>query len=485
MAGVVRGEGFQVDALLRPAAQQAGEIGIDRVRQKRRERGHEFRAGQQHVVQAVVRGMLVCALLAAPEAPPVEAHVPVGQCVQKVEQRRHDVVQPIRLHLGVDAADQRLLARADPAVQDVRRACVRGRAPVVHQGVRHEEFVGIPPRQQQTADGVAHAGLAEAQVLGAHQRRVDQVQTQGVGAVRGEDGVGLGIVLEPLAHLLAVFGQDEPVDDHVLERGFVEQSRGDDHQRVEPAARLVEPFGDEVRGKRVRESLGLLERVVDLGVRHGAALEPAVEHERHAAQHTLPRRIGEGQAVHELAVQIGHARAATLGQLVDAADARHLGAVRVLPDRERRAPIAVAADGPVARVFQPVAEPAVAQVVRHPGGQRIVVDQPVAERFDAHEPRGDRFVDERRVAPPAVGITVGDGALVHDVAGAFEVADDLRVGLLDVLAGEVGHLHGETAVVIDGVDQRHARPLAGGEVLFAERGRHVHDAGAFVGRDVR
>ena len=47
------------------------------------------------------------------------------------------------------------------------------------------------------------------------------------------------VVLQALAHLLAVVGQHEAVADQVAEGRLVEQRGRQNHQRVEPAARLV------------------------------------------------------------------------------------------------------------------------------------------------------------------------------------------------------------------------------------------------------
>ena len=59
--------------------------------------------------------------------------------------------------------------------------------------------------------------------------------------------VRVGVVLEPLRHLLAVAREDQSVDDHVL-IGTLTEKRGPEHQqRVEPATSLVEPSGDELR----------------------------------------------------------------------------------------------------------------------------------------------------------------------------------------------------------------------------------------------
>ncbi len=52
-------------------------------------------------------------------------------------------------------------------------------------------------------------------------------------------------------------------------------------------------------------------------------------------------------------------------EFFDAADDTDL-AIFAPPDRDRRAPIAIAGDRPIARIFEPFAEPAVFDVLRDP-----------------------------------------------------------------------------------------------------------------------
>ena len=49
------------------------------------------------------------------------------------------------------------------------------------------------------------------------------------------------VVLEPLAHLLAVLSQDKAIADQALEGWLVKERGGEHHEGVEPAACLVQP----------------------------------------------------------------------------------------------------------------------------------------------------------------------------------------------------------------------------------------------------
>ena len=87
--------------------------------------------------------------------------------------------------------------------------------------------------------------------------------------------------------------------------------------------------------------------------------------------------------------------------------------------------------------------------------------------LDPHEPAGDRPVQEGRVRPPAVGVTMLDGAGLDHPVNAFEVLDNVLVGILDILASKVSHLFGEFTYAVqrthnlpilldDSVSQAHA-----------------------------
>ena len=71
-------------------------------------------------------------------------------------------------------------------------------------------------------------------------------------------------------------------DDDVLVRRLVKEQRRDGDERIEPAARLIDGLGDEVRREAALEDLLVLERIVPLCKRHRAGIEPAVDDLGHA-----------------------------------------------------------------------------------------------------------------------------------------------------------------------------------------------------------
>ena len=100
--------------------------------------------------------------------------------------------------------------------------------------------------------------------------------------------------------------------DNVRERRAVEQSGRQDVQGVKPATRLADVLDDEVARVVRLEPFLVLERVVNLRVRHRTRLEPAVENVRDTAHHRLARRIirvRANQLIDERAVQVIHLHA--------------------------------------------------------------------------------------------------------------------------------------------------------------------------------
>ena len=220
-----------------------------------------------------------------------------------------------------------------------------------------------------------------------------------------------------LGHLLPLGVLDEAEADDVAVRdalghvaGAVEQ-RGEGVQGVEPAARLVDGLADEVGGEALREQLLVLERVVRLRVGHRAGVEPRVGDLGRAAH--LAAAVGARQrhVVDERAVGVGRRRVEVraLGELGVGADAVRAAALRADPEREGRAPVALARQRPVDVAVEPLAEAAVADVPGDPVDVLVVRDERVAHGGGADVPRGLGVVEHRRVAAPAERVGVVDG----------------------------------------------------------------------------
>ncbi len=294
-------------------------------------------------------------------------------------------------------------------------------------------------------------------------------------------------VAQVLGHLAAVLGEDVAQADHVLVRGLVEDQRADRHQRVEPAAGLVDGLGDELRRVTALEQLLVLVRVAPLRERHRARVVPGVDDLRHARGRGAAAvlRAGEGDLVDVRAVRV-QARlvgARQLGQLRAGADDREV-VLRAAPDRQRRAPVAVTGQRPVDVVVQPVAEPAVLDRVREPVGVLVLLEQPVLDRGGADVPGRLRVVEQRGVAAPAVRVAVLVRQVLEEQAALVEVGGELLVGLLEEDAADQRQVLLEGAVGADRVDHGQAVGAADLEVVLTEGGGLVDQTGAVLGGDV-
>ncbi len=290
-----------------------------------------------------------------------------------------------------------------------------------------------------------------------------------------------------LGHLAAVLGQDVAQAQHVAVRRLVEDQRPDRHQRVEPAAGLVDRLADEVGRVGLLEALAgtLGVREPPLGERHGAAVEPGVDDLGHPPRLGAAGRAGEGHLVdvRTVRVQLGLVGAGELGELGERAHA-HLVVVGAAPDGQRGAPVAAARERPVDVVVQPVPVAAPLDRLGEPAGVLVLADQVVLDRGGPDVPRRLGVVHQRRVAAPAVRVAVLVGQVAEQQPPGLEVLDQVEVGVLEELAADQPEVVGEVPVGQHRVHHRQAVGLAHRHVVLAERGGLVHQAGAVLGGDV-
>lgn len=323
-------------------------------------------------------------------------------------------------------------------------------------------------------------------------RRADQGEpcgrhepADGVGAVLVHQRDGLQDVAQVLGHLAAVLGQDVAQADDVLVAVPVEHQGADRHQRVEPAAGLVDRLGDELRRVALLEQLLVLVRVAVLGEGHRARVVPGVDHLGHPGGGAAALPAVEGDVVDVRAVRVEFALVGA-GQPGELGERAHAGEVVLLaaPDRQRGAPVAVAGERPVDVVVQPVAEAAVLDVLGEPVGRLVLADQRVLDGGGPDVPGRLRVVQQRGVAAPAVRVAVLVREVTEQQPALLEVLDQRLVGLLEEDAADQRDLGREGAVREDRVDHRQAVLAAGREVVRAEGRGLVDDAGAVLGGDV-
>ena len=287
-----------------------------------------------------------------------------------------------------------------------------------------------------------------------------------------------------LAHLAAVFGQDVAQADDVLVGRAVEEQRAHRVQRVEPAARLVDGLTDVVGLFLALPDFLVGKGIVPLGDRHRTGVVPGVGHFFDAAHRPAVGR-GPGQIVHVGAVQVRVLQFAPdlclqLGHAADALGVAAAGRV-ALPDGQRRAPVAVAAQRPVHVVLQPVAEAPVFDVLRVPVDRLVDRNQAVAILAGADVPGLLGHVEQRRIAAPAEGVGVLIRTRLVEQAAARQFRLDRRVRGLDEDAGPGRHLRLERAVEAHGHQHGQAMLLAHLHVVGAEGRRDVDDATAVFG----
>ena len=162
------------------------------------------------------------------------------------------------------------------------------------------------------------------------------------------------------------------------------QRRRQHSQGIEPAAGLIHGFDNKIGREMVFKPFLVVKRVVNLRVRHGTGLKPAVKDVADAAHHGFAGRIVRvriNDLVNIRLVQVGNFDTGLFfdfGNGTKDINARKLRIVR-FPDRNRRSPKTIARNRPVAGAFQPFAETAVLNVLRNPGNLLIVSDHIVTE----------------------------------------------------------------------------------------------------------
>ena len=464
------------------------ECAVDFLGDVGNERRGAFREGDEHVIERGIGVELVGVVLALPEAAAAAADIPVCEIFHEFFEAVRRALEMIGVHRLADFLDHIGERGENPAVERICRVFRRfeftlRRFPAVDVRISREEAVCVPDRKHDAAEDFLDSLFGELEVFGADDRRAEQEQTQRIRSVRVDDVQRVRIVLFALGHLLSVFREDESVDDDVARRRLSEQRGGEHDERVEPSSGLVEPFRDEIGGEMFVEVGFVFKRIMLLRVGHGAAFKPAVEHFRDAGQDRAGFRL-DRELVDEMLVDIVDLLSGELFEFGDGADADRFAGLFAAPDRERTSPVAVAADGPVAGVFEPLAETAFLDVFRNPGHPGVGLEHFLLDAVDAYEPGGDRLVDQRGVVAPAVRVVVFDRAAMNKLAFVLQTLDDVFVGVLDIDALVIGNLFCEFALFIKRADFGNAVRLSGDRVVFTESRGDMDDACTVFGADI-
>ena len=161
----------------------------------------------------------------------------------------------------------------------------------------------------------------------------------GVERVERVDGVALG-----LRHLLSVLILNVTENEDVFIGRSVEQQGRNGEQRIEPASRLIDSLGNELRRELLLEQVVIFKRIVVLREGHRAGGEPAVDNLRHAVHLAAALRALYCDSVDIGAVQLDIVRAVR-GHALELFDRAYRMSVTALafPDVERSSPVAVTA----------------------------------------------------------------------------------------------------------------------------------------------
>ena len=479
-------------------------------RDEKAQRGQDF---VERLVRAFLRvGLRAGAGLVVGRPEPVAAapDVPVRQLLEKRLDAAGGRRGAVAAEMPGRLANQPVKPEQDPAIELVpfgEGDLVPARPPAVEVGVDGEEGQCIPQGQQ---EGLGRFPDEPGREAGRLLRVVHaEVPAQRIGAGLGQHLHRLDDVAEPLGHLAAVLVVHVSQDDAVAIGRAVEEQAAEDVQGVEPAPGLVDRLGDEVRREAGPEGLPVLERVVVLGEGHGARVEPGVDHVLdpfHRAGAVRSRARPLEVVVDERPVRIeagavvrifrqGPAHLAE--EFLEGTDHLGLAAAAALPDRQRRAPVAAAGQGPVDDVLEPVAEASLADVLGVPVDFAVLLDQPVAGGGRAHEPARRRVVEQRLIAAPAEGVAVVVPFAVEQAAPQPQRADDLRVGVLEPVAvdlvdegpdggivGAGGCVERDPALRVDRLQLGQTVLAAALLVVLAEQRRRVDRAGALGKGDV-
>ena len=448
-----------------------------------RHEGHEGRddlgQGDQHVVQSGESGFLGVVHTLAPETLAAAAHVPVAQVIHKLGDGAGGFGDQEVGQVFIHGLDQLVQTAEDPLVHQGQLGILNGvilGIEVVDVGIQNKECVGVLQGGHELALAFVHSFIAETAGQPGSACGIE-VPANGVRALLVEHRPRIDHVADVLGHLAAFGVLHMTHHDAVFKGSAFKQQGGDGFQRVEPAAGLVDGFGDEVGREALLEDFLVFKGIVPLGEGHGAGIVPAVDNVGHAGHGLAALGAGDLNLIHVGTVQLDLANlgGGHFAQFLLGADYMDV-AVLTAPDGQGSAPVAFAAQTPVMHVLQPGAHAAFLDVVGHPVDGAVVGHQLVAHFGHLNVPGGAGIVQQGRVAAPAEGIIVGEGNGGKQQAALLEVGQHQLVSVLHEHAGPLG-IGGHAALSIHEVDKGDVVFAAYAVIVLAESGSDMNDAG--------
>ena len=179
----------------------------------------------------------------------------------------------------------------------------------------------------------------------------EHIPPHSVCALLIQNGPRIDGVAAAFAHLLSIGCHDELKAEAVFVGRLVVKERACRQKAIEPAARLIDGFGDKIsriRGwkrSRICRICRIVKRVVPLRGVGASGIEPAIDDIRHAMHRAAALIAGEKDIIYIRPVEFNIVRdiRAARFQLGDTADAVLIATCVACPDRQRRSPITFAA----------------------------------------------------------------------------------------------------------------------------------------------
>ena len=289
----------------------AYQVAVNALGDKRHHRCRQLHHSGQCRVQGHVGINLVLSQLLAPETLTAAAHIPVGQLIHKILQHLGSLSYLVACQIAINSLNQGIQAGQHPLVHDrqlVVFQLILGGIKIVNIGIQHIEGIGIPQGAHELALAFLHRIIMEAvwqpRCAVLIEIPADSICTMLSQGIHRVNGIALGF-----AHLLAVLVLHMPQHDDILVGGIVKEQSGNRQQGIEPATGLVHSLGDEVRRITLLKNLLVLKRIMPLGERHGAGIEPAVNNFRHALHLAAALRALDGYGINVRTMQLNILRA--------------------------------------------------------------------------------------------------------------------------------------------------------------------------------
>mmetsp|Transcript_1543 Transcript_1543/g.5302 ORF Transcript_1543/g.5302 Transcript_1543/m.5302 type:complete len:270 (+) Transcript_1543:2024-2833(+) len=147
-------------------------------------------------------------------------------------------------------------------------------------------------------------------------------------------------------------------------------------------------------------------------------------------------------------MQVGHLFPGETFQLFNRINDDKFGVFLIGPHWNWSTPVPRSRDGPILGTLEPVVEALLLYKIRHPVSLFVVCKETLLQNLDAYEPRWDSTVNERGIRAPAEWIPMLEGTVFDDATCLFDGCNNVIVGVLDVLATEVGDWSNEASTFI-------------------------------------